>query len=53
VLCHKNNVEFFKKPVLEEIVAKLGIQKQLWLPKVQTFLEINFFCAFKGSNKKV
>ena len=53
MLCRKNNVDFVKKGLfLEPKAAKLGIQKQLWQPKLQTFFEMDFcFVSSKDQAK--
>ena len=41
----ENNVDFVKKSLfLEQKPVKLGIQKPLWQPKLQTFFE-TVFCS--------
>jgi hypothetical protein len=45
MLCRKYNIGFVRKCFFGEKAAKLGIQKQLWHPKLQTLFEMDFCFA--------
>ena len=59
MLCRKNNKDFVKNYLIWEQnwlflgqkVVKLGIQKQLWQPKLQTFFELDF--CFESSKDQL